>query len=63
MTKYILKCRKCGSENVCVWDSRRKDGTRIRRRKCNDCNKRWTTIEVDYWDWMQKAGGEDPKLL
>lgn len=31
----------------------------IRRRKCNECNKRWLTIEVDYWDWMQKAGDQD----
>lgn len=59
----ILKCSKCGSEDVSVWDSRKKDGSQIRRRKCNRCNKRWTTIEVDYWEWMQKAGDHDAEFL
>lgn len=59
----ILECRKCGSEDVSVWDSRNKDGTKIRRRKCNKCNKRWMTIEVDYWEWMQKAGDHNSELL
>ena len=63
MIDNVLKCRWCGSEHVGVWDSRRKDGSMVRRRKCFDCNKRWMTIEVDYWDWLQKAGDEDTELL
>lgn len=43
----ITLCRKCGSENLYVMDSR-KDGGRIRRRKkCSDCGHRFTTYEIN----------------
>ncbi|WP_298535732.1 hypothetical protein [uncultured Methanobrevibacter sp.] len=50
----VLQCSRCGSENVCIWDSRKLHGSQIRRRKCKDCNMRWTTIEVDYYQWLHE---------
>ncbi len=50
----VLQCRWCGSENVCIWDSRKLHGSQVRRRKCKDCNMRWTTIEVDYYEWLHE---------
>lgn len=42
-----MKCPKCGSNNVYVTDSRRDDGKVIRRRrKCADCEYRFTSLEV-----------------
>ena len=41
-----MTCPKCGSENTYTVDSRDgKDGRR-RRKRCQDCDSRWTTIEI-----------------
>lgn len=42
----LLTCRECGG-NTTVVDSRsREDGTARRRRKCVDCELRFTTTEI-----------------
>lgn len=41
-----LVCPKCGSEQVSVIDSRRKEGTVWRRRCCLCCQKRFNTVEI-----------------
>ena len=40
------KCPACGSRNWVVLDSRETKGGRRRRKRCNDCEHRWTTYEV-----------------
>lgn len=45
-------CKKCGSTNVRVIDSRVMDEDRIwRRRMCKGCGTRWTTWEVRVSDY------------
>lgn len=51
-------CRKCGNKTSFVYESRTKDGCVVRRRKCLKCGFKWTTIEVDYWDAMNKMSDE-----
>lgn len=41
-----IRCHHCGSINSNNVDSRLIDGYRQRRKKCSDCGKRWSTIEV-----------------
>lgn len=43
-----LSCPACGSHKVFVTDSRSTDNGRTvrRRRRCADCEHRWTTAEV-----------------
>ena len=42
----IMKCRNCGSENIVVADSRPVSMFIKRRRKCLDCDYRWSTYEI-----------------
>lgn len=43
-----MKCQKCGGYNSTVYDTRLKndDKTRWRRKHCEDCGARYTTIEL-----------------
>ncbi len=41
-----MNCPNCGSLQVKVVDSRRKEASISRRRECLDCGKRFSTIEV-----------------
>ena len=42
-----MRCVKCQSENVRIIDSRMSDGNSIRRRRwCEDCGERFSTIEI-----------------
>jgi transcriptional regulator NrdR family protein len=57
-----MNCPKCQSQQTIVYNSRPKDSTTWRRRKCLDCKHRWTTIEVtedvfDFIDQIDKAIG------
>lgn len=48
-TDYIngVVCPKCGSFSNKIFNSREtEEKFRIRRRKCLDCENRWTTVEV-----------------
>lgn len=40
-----MKCPYCGNEDTKVIDSRLIDGKKRRRRRCTDCEKRFTTYE------------------
>lgn len=59
----IAKCNKCGSEQIFVIDSRRKQGSVYRRKKCQNCGERFTTYEVTqenfeaYLDFLNKVSG------
>jgi len=47
----MKRCSACGEEDSTVSDSReREDGCIRRRRKCDACGHRWTTIEVEIED-------------
>lgn len=51
MSQTLLKCPQCGIvDNTDVLDSRiQKDGTRLRRRQCRECNHRfWTLHSSEY---------------
>lgn len=41
-----MTCPKCGSENTYTVDSRDGRDGRRRRKRCQDCDNRWTTIEI-----------------
>lgn len=53
MMKSPIVCRSCGSEKTLVRDSRKKDGGIWRIRECRECGARWSTIEVDFWEWKK----------
>lgn len=40
-----IQCPQCGGYNIRVTHSYPKDGRILRRRKCNDCGKRFETWE------------------
>jgi uncharacterized protein YlaN (UPF0358 family) len=44
-TSNALMC-ECGCYESNVIDTRDEKNTRVRRRKCKYCGKKWTTIEV-----------------
>lgn len=39
-------CPKCKSNETIIVDSRAYENTTRRRRSCNECGERWSTIEV-----------------
>lgn len=41
----IMRCPFCGFEDTKVTDSRQIDGKKRRRRRCSNCDKRFTTYE------------------
>jgi transcriptional regulator NrdR family protein len=47
-TASLDRCarQRCRSDSVTVCDSRVVGGERRRRRVCNTCGHRWTTVEV-----------------
>ena len=53
-------CKKCGSESKVQESRPNVDGYMVRLRRCKECNFRWQTIEVDYWDYVNllKKGKE-----
>lgn len=40
-----LSCPHCTSERLRTIDSRKKEGTVLRKRECHDCGHRFTTTE------------------
>jgi transcriptional regulator NrdR family protein len=58
--KPINVCPKCHSVAVKIIDSREEaDGTRIRRRKCIICGKRWSTREIHLDDFEELSHDND----
>ena len=41
-----MVCPKCGSDQLTVVDTRRKEGTVWRRRGCISCGNRFNTVEI-----------------
>lgn len=41
-----MNCPECGSNQVCVINSRSKEDFVFRRRRCLDCNARFNTFEI-----------------
>lgn len=54
-----MLCDKCGNEFSKIVDSRPTDGGIRRRRICNICGHKWTTLEVVY---EPKRGARPTKL-
>lgn len=63
----MIACPKCGSKYTTVVDSRKSSNESIirRRRRCEKCDKRFTTYEITEQDWkafenfkniLEKAG-------
>lgn len=54
-----MRCPKCDSENTSILDSRiRNDGNTRRRRRCRNCQYRFSSIEIDideYYDLKELA--------
>lgn len=50
----------CDHKNNYVVDSRYNEFGIRRRRECNDCGHRWSTMEIAFDD---KARGQDPWML
>lgn len=46
-----MKCPMCGSGSTATLDSRSDNDSVVRRKKCLECNHRWTTIEIDKDQW------------
>lgn len=42
----VDECPNCGSDQVGVFDSRPEPTGRRRRKKCEPCGHRWTTLEM-----------------
>ncbi len=42
-----MTCPRCGSENTYTVDSRDGKNGRRRRKRCADCENRWTTVEIE----------------
>lgn len=45
-SQCALICPKCGKQNEKVTNTRLKNGTRERTRKCRECGEIWKTIEI-----------------
>lgn len=46
-----MRCPMCGCDNITTVDSRSDNDSVTRRKKCLECNYRWTTIEIDRDQW------------
>lgn len=46
----VSKCPVCDSSQVGVFNSRTESGYLYRRRKCLQCEFRWTTYEISEFD-------------
>lgn len=58
-----ILCPKCGSGNSLVYDSRkRRDFSQIRRRECQQCKFRFTTVECLYgYEFVNSGNGAGKK--
>ena len=64
MIKNAIICKKCGSDNCTVTDTRNREiygigKTIYRRRKCNQCGYRWITVELYLSDAERKIKMEE----
>lgn len=48
----MKNCKRCGSPRSMVTETRIHDALPIRRRTCLDCNYKWKTIELEYWEYV-----------
>ena len=49
--RSVNQCVKCGCKKSHIVDSRARDGVLRRIRVCTKCQYRWTTIEMDIWEY------------
>ena len=47
-----MVCPKCRSENVLIINSRPRGDTVRRRRECENCSERWTTLEISMEEYQ-----------
>ena len=43
----VVHCPSCGWNKVKVYDSRSHQALKWRRRECQECGYRWSTVEMD----------------
>ena len=61
-----MRCPKCDSENTSILDSRiRNDGNTRRRRRCRNCQYRFSSIEIDIdeYDDLKELAKSIQKVL
>lgn len=56
-----MKCPMCGSGSTATLDSRSDNDSVVRRKKCLECNHRWTTIEIDKDQWYSALQIKDER--
>ncbi len=55
----MIICSACGAQSSAVTDSRvRDDGCVRRRRKCEECGHKWTTVEVNLENFKTSLDGD-----
>lgn len=60
----MIQCSACGSQQSSVVDSRpRDDACTRRRRKCDDCGHRWSTVEVSLEDYQASLDSESLEAM
>jgi transcriptional regulator NrdR family protein len=47
-----MNCPKCNSDNVFTPDSRPRGNTVYRRRSCEGCGYRWSTLEISHEEYL-----------
>ena len=50
-----MNCPKCGSDDGFVRESRTRNSNRYRRRQCNVCGYRFSTLEILVKDYKEAA--------
>lgn len=60
----MIICAACGSQQSSVKDSRpRDDGCIRRRRACDDCGHKWTTVEVELSSYQASLDQESLEAM
>lgn len=52
-----LRCPRCESDNIKVYDTRQHKTGRIRKRQCENCLYRWDTIEISLITYEEHLAG------
>lgn len=53
-----MNCPKCGSDETAVRDTRMTGIVRYRRRKCNRCGNKFSTMEIPMQEYIRLKADE-----
>ena len=61
----VFECPKCGSDNLTVCDTRKRNNVIWRRRRCLDCGEKFSTTEImaDDLDIIERQSNIIRKML